>query len=286
MFSVEGETLLPSSYSVEGETLLPSSYIFEGYTLLSSPSSFSVSVEGETLLPSSYSVEGETLLPSSYIVEGKKLFCPSSFSVEFLLISFISSSTLRISRCERRLVLPCGRLLQPGALDVSSSPALSPSASSSSAGWALVSTPASSVTRWQSHRIGTDGCSAYMLCWELCLALLLWALPVRTIPSTNIKITHAFPLQLPDPGLPVTCPLFWTEFEGHCYRFFPLNRTWAEADLYCAEFSNGLKSAKLTSIHSWEENVFVYDLVNSRIPGIPTDIWIGLHDRRQVSTEG
>lgn len=33
---------------------------------------------------------------------------------------------------------------------------------------------------------------------------------------------------------------------------------------------------------SWEENVFVYDLVNSRVPGIPTDIWIGLHDRRQV----
>lgn len=34
---------------------------------------------------------------------------------------------------------------------------------------------------------------------------------------------------------------------------------------------------------SWEENVFVYDLVNSRVPGIPTDIWIGLHDRRVVS---
>lgn len=35
---------------------------------------------------------------------------------------------------------------------------------------------------------------------------------------------------------------------------------------------------------SWEENVFVYDLVNSRVPGIPTDIWIGLHDRRQVTS--
>lgn len=29
--------------------------------------------------------------------------------------------------------------------------------------------------------------------------------------------------------------------------------------------------------------MFVYDLVNSRVPGIPTDIWIGLHDRRQVN---
>ncbi|XP_050955936.1 C-type lectin domain family 19 member A isoform X2 [Labeo rohita] len=91
-------------------------------------------------------------------------------------------------------------------------------------------------------------------------------------------------MQLSDSNQPVTCPLFWTEFEGYCYRFFPLNRTWAEADLYCAEFSNGHKSAKLTSIHSWEENVFVYDLVNSRVPGIPTDIWIGLHDRRQEGT--
>ncbi|XP_064816744.1 C-type lectin domain family 19 member A-like, partial [Oncorhynchus masou masou] len=73
------------------------------------------------------------------------------------------------------------------------------------------------------------------------------------------------PLQLPEPGLPVTCPLFWTEFEGHCYRFFPLNRAWAEADLYCAEFSNGLKSAKLTSVHSWEENVFVFTISSTAV---------------------
>ncbi|MGH0131964.1 UNVERIFIED_CONTAM: hypothetical protein FKN15_008624 [Acipenser sinensis] len=87
--------------------------------------------------------------------------------------------------------------------------------------------------------------------------------------------SSALPLQLADSSQPALCPLFWTEFEGHCYRFFPLNRTWAEADLYCAEFSNGHKSAKLPSIHSWEENVFVYDLVNSRIPGIPTESWVG-----------
>ncbi|MGH0124212.1 UNVERIFIED_CONTAM: hypothetical protein FKN15_024641 [Acipenser sinensis] len=104
------------------------------------------------------------------------------------------------------------------------------------------------------------------------------------MPVTLVPPPSALPLQLADSSQPALCPLFWTEFEGHCYRFFPLNRTWAEADLYCAEFSNGHKSAKLPSIHSWEENVFVYDLVNSRIPGIPTDIWIGLHDRRQEGT--
>ncbi|KAG7267325.1 hypothetical protein CRUP_022259, partial [Coryphaenoides rupestris] len=92
--------------------------------------------------------------------------------------------------------------------------------------------------------------------------------------------TSGLPM-LSDPAPQAPCPLFWTNFGSNCYRYFPLNKTWAEADFYCAEFSNGLKSAKLTSIHSWEENVFVYDLVNSQILGIPTDIWIGLHDRKQ-----
>ncbi|TSQ24011.1 C-type lectin domain family 19 member A [Bagarius yarrelli] len=101
-------------------------------------------------------------------------------------------------------------------------------------------------------------------------------------PPTPPSPVLSLPLQLPDSSPPAVCPLFWTEFDGFCYRFFPLNRTWAEADLYCAEFSNGHRSGKLSSVHSWEENVFVYDLVNSRVPGIPTDIWIGLHDRRQV----
>uniref|UniRef100_A0A8C6Z5S5 C-type lectin domain containing 19A n=1 Tax=Nothoprocta perdicaria TaxID=30464 RepID=A0A8C6Z5S5_NOTPE len=91
-----------------------------------------------------------------------------------------------------------------------------------------------------------------------------------------------FDLAMPEPVQAYSCPLFWTEYEGHCYRYFPINKTWAEADLYCAEFSIGIRSAKLASIHSWEENVFVYDLVNSRVPGIPTDVWTGLNDLRQV----
>jgi len=40
--------------------------------------------------------------------------------------------------------------------------------------------------------------------------------------------------------------------------------------------------SELLCFASWEENVFVYDLVNSRVPGIPTDIWTGLNDLRQV----
>ncbi|KAL7979186.1 hypothetical protein Chor_015210 [Crotalus horridus] len=76
----------------------------------------------------------------------------------------------------------------------------------------------------------------------------------------HVKLSHIFSQALPESILSYSCPLFWTEYEGYCYRYFPINKTWAEADLYCAEFSIGLKSAKLASIHSWEENVFVYDL--------------------------
>lgn len=43
-----------------------------------------------------------------------------------------------------------------------------------------------------------------------------------------------------------------------------------------------LSGSVLLCFASWEENVFVYDLVNSRVPGIPTDIWTGLNDLRQV----
>nr|XP_038042854.1 C-type lectin domain family 19 member A isoform X1 [Anas platyrhynchos] len=114
----------------------------------------------------------------------------------------------------------------------------------------------------------------------VCALLAAALLAAGAFPQTNIKISQAF-LALPEPVHAYSCPLFWTEYEGHCYRYFPINKTWAEADLYCAEFSIGIRSAKLASIHSWEENVFVYDLVNSRVPGIPTDIWTGLNDLRQ-----
>jgi len=50
--------------------------------------------------------------------------------------------------------------------------------------------------------------------------------------------------------------------------------------------SDKLSLLHICSFASWEENVFVYDLVNSRVPGIPTDIWTGLNDLRQVSSPG
>ncbi|XP_062444638.1 C-type lectin domain family 19 member A isoform X2 [Rhea pennata] len=99
---------------------------------------------------------------------------------------------------------------------------------------------------------------------HLCAVLSAALLAAQAFPQTNIKISQA----MPQPVQAYSCPLFWTEYEGHCYRYFPINKTWAEADLYCAEFSIGIRSAKLASIHS-------------RVPGIPTDVWTGLNDLRQ-----
>ncbi|KAM9208433.1 LOW QUALITY PROTEIN: C-type lectin domain family 19 member A [Dugong dugon] len=113
----------------------------------------------------------------------------------------------------------------------------------------------------------------------------LWAvasltLSAQAFPQMGISISPAV-LELPQVS---PCPLFWVEFRDHC-RVFPLNNTWREADLYCSEFSIGRKSAKLASIHSWEEDVFVYGLMNSCFPGIPADIWTGLHDHREEQFE-
>ncbi|XP_008825157.1 C-type lectin domain family 19 member A [Nannospalax galili] len=113
--------------------------------------------------------------------------------------------------------------------------------------------------------------------WRLWAVASLAVLTAQAFPHTDISISSALP-ELSQVSL---CLLFWMEFKGHCYRVFPLNKTWAEADLHCSQFSVGRNSTKLASIHSWEENSFVYDLVNICVPGNPVDIWIGLHDHRQ-----
>ncbi|XP_068102955.1 C-type lectin domain family 19 member A isoform X2 [Hyperolius riggenbachi] len=120
-------------------------------------------------------------------------------------------------------------------------------------------------------------CLTPSLAWDEFIIFALTVLTAQAFPQTEIKLSQAFT----DVSQQFDCPLFWTEYNGNCYRFFPMNKTWAEADFYCSEFSLGRTTGKLVSIHSWDENIFVFDLVNSQVPGIPTDIWIGLSDRRQ-----
>ncbi|XP_005872119.1 PREDICTED: C-type lectin domain family 19 member A [Myotis brandtii] len=115
--------------------------------------------------------------------------------------------------------------------------------------------------------------------WELWAPATLTLLSAQAFPKRTSPVSSLPPAM---PALPQAslCPLFWMEFKGHCYRCFPLNKTWAEAGLYCSEFSASRKYTKLASTHSWE-NVFMSELMNSCVPEIPADTWTGLHDHRQ-----
>ncbi|KAM7329218.1 hypothetical protein ACRRTK_010831 [Alexandromys fortis] len=89
-------------------------------------------------------------------------------------------------------------------------------------------------------------------CWRLCLnleepsgtqALLL---KPEAFPHTDISI-HSALSEVPQMAL--LCPLFWRGFKGHCYRFYPINKTWAEAKLHGSQITVGRKSARVASIH-------------------------------------
>lgn len=90
--------------------------------------------------------------------------------------------------------------------------------------------------KWGGAGLGTAASAACSPARPHCFILSCW-------------MSSALPPAMPEPVHAYSCPLFWTEYEGHCYRYFPINKTWAEADLYCAEFSIGIRSAKLASIH-------------------------------------
>ena len=60
------------------------------------------------------------------------------------------------------------------------------------------------------------------------------------------------------------CSSGWTEFQRSCYILVQSSYYWTDADLHC----RGL-GANLTSIHSKEENDFIFSLASNY------DIWIG-----------
>ncbi|XP_072022086.1 alpha-N-acetylgalactosamine-specific lectin-like [Amphiura filiformis] len=64
----------------------------------------------------------------------------------------------------------------------------------------------------------------------------------------------------------------WSEANGGCYKFFSEKKTWQDANDHCKSLN-----ADLVSIHSADENEYVWSLMGSEIS------WIGLND---VSSEG
>ena len=64
----------------------------------------------------------------------------------------------------------------------------------------------------------------------------------------------------------MTCPSGWTEFQGGCYKFFSSSsETWVIADSLCLA-----EGARLTSVHSMEEENFLNSLSNGN------SYWIGV----------
>ena len=67
----------------------------------------------------------------------------------------------------------------------------------------------------------------------------------------------------------MSCPSGWTEFQRGCYKLFSSSETWVIADSLCLA-----EGARLTSVHSMEEEDFLNSLSNGNsywIGGYPKD---------------
>ena len=60
-----------------------------------------------------------------------------------------------------------------------------------------------------------------------------------------------------------SCPQLWSLFDGSCYRYLGDRVTWAAAEARCNEFFSTNGTGHLASVHSNEENRFVYELFRS-----------------------
>lgn len=74
---------------------------------------------------------------------------------------------------------------------------------------------------------------------------------------------------------PGPCPSFWTAWGDSCYRFYSRHVTWEEGEAVCNTFREGASRGHLVSIHSAEEQLFVYTLFKSltAAPTTTRDAW-------------
>jgi hypothetical protein len=92
---------------------------------------------------------------------------------------------------------------------------------------------------------------------------------IETTPTSTPLTTTTVPLTTtlpPSTTLPPTttlhpttttqlCQQGWSEFRGHCYMFINTPLDWANAEKNCVQMG-----AHLASTHSWDEQVFVFNL--------------------------
>ncbi len=74
------------------------------------------------------------------------------------------------------------------------------------------------------------------------------------------------------------CPTFWTSYGSHCYRLYGTPQTWHHAEGRCQRSYSG-KTPHLVSIHSYGENAFIKQLIETAIGGSGEySYWIGLSE--------
>uniref|UniRef100_A0A3Q2ZYF5 Type-2 ice-structuring protein-like n=1 Tax=Kryptolebias marmoratus TaxID=37003 RepID=A0A3Q2ZYF5_KRYMA len=71
-----------------------------------------------------------------------------------------------------------------------------------------------------------------------------------------------------------SCSHGWWEFNGRCFRYFPISISWANAQRNCVSMQ-----ASLASVHSFEEYHFVRNLVNGLVQA-----WLGGSDAQEEGT--
>ncbi|XP_071511499.1 alpha-N-acetylgalactosamine-specific lectin-like [Diadema antillarum] len=69
------------------------------------------------------------------------------------------------------------------------------------------------------------------------------------------------------------CERLWMQHGSYCYRIIGTPANWQDAGTGCRNYG-----AELVSIHSEEENIFVYDLWRMQNRSPNTGFWIGLND--------
>ncbi|XP_071795422.1 uncharacterized protein [Asterias amurensis] len=69
------------------------------------------------------------------------------------------------------------------------------------------------------------------------------------------------------------CPFQWMENGNYCYRYFPQNLSYDEAEMFCKQFSHTGHVAELATVSTLEELTFIVEYMDKVITSLPsTDI--------------
>ncbi len=67
------------------------------------------------------------------------------------------------------------------------------------------------------------------------------------------------------------CPFEWMENRNYCYRYFPENLSYDEADMFCKQFSHTGHVAELATVTSLEELTLFMDYLDKVFVNVPSE---------------